>query len=590
MANTYSSTTAIRPTVTGTKTANSITSPYTSASPLQRNTTATSNTASSALRTPMTGSTSTAYTPNATSTAANSTSASVSRARQGAAGLTAVPTVNSTSNSTSGTASRARQGAAAVSTNQNPKEAAQAARDAALGYSSAADPTNSGGGIQNFIDEYRSQYPELGYDYLYGGTAQEEVVPEVAPNALSQEAADRIKEQLTAYNTDREQKIRDMYAGNINAQNAAQKTAYDASANALKTAYDTNLNNLRTAYDNNTASLRTAYDTNLAQIANTYQQNLSDAQAYRDNISPQYQQSMNALGAEYERQRRNNNMQAALNGLNTGAGSQLALGQSMAYQANQGNLARSENEALNEAERGIYNLNRDFRNRQDILNTEYANNLDKLNREYANQQNTYGTTYQNEFAALQTNYQNKIAEAAANNDYQMAAALLDEYGAQYDRMMQQAEQLAQFGDFSMFANIYGIEAAQQMEKNWAFQNPDLAYNLGRITAEEYQAITGMLPAGYGGGYGGAGGSISNSSSSSSYGRQKYIEDLMAKAKQTGQIAALVGSGGNYVPKEFDAGAYGSTKFYGIPSKNNASSGNNTKERERVALKTYNSQR
>lgn len=320
-------------------------------------------------------------------------------------------------------------------------------------------------------------------------------------NTVTSPTAANTQQYLNDYNTNREQKIRDMYAGNLAAQNAQQQTAYDKNMGALRTAYDANLGNLRTAYDNNTASLKTAYDKNLAQIANTYQQNLSDAEAYREGISPRYQESMNALGAEYERQRRNNNMQAAVNGLNTGAGSQMALGQSMAYQANQGNLARSENEALNEAERGINDLGRAYRNQQDIINTEYANNVDKLNREYANQQATYGTTYQNNLLDLKTNYQNKIAEAAANNDYQQAAALLDEYGAQYDRTMRQAEQLAEFGDFSMFASIYGTDAAQQMEKMWGMQNPDLAYNLGRMTADEYFNLTGKYPRGAEGSYG-----------------------------------------------------------------------------------------
>lgn len=135
-----------------------------------------------------------------------------------------------------------------------------------------------------------------------------------------------------------------------------------------------------TAQQNTNAALKTAYD-----------QNMATAQATRDKISPQYQQSQNQLAAQNEIQRRNLNMQGAANGLNTGAGSQLALGQSMAYQKNAGNLARSEQEALGAADRGI--------------------------------------------ADLQMNYQNAIAQAAANNNYKLAAAMLDEYNNQYNRQM-----------------------------------------------------------------------------------------------------------------------------------------------------------
>jgi len=427
-----------------------------------------------------------------------------------------------------------------------------------------------------------------------GGAAAvpvEETPIETTPlsSSVNSTAAEAIKQYLANYNQDREQKIRDMYAGNIAAQNAQQKTAYDTSASALKNAYDANLasqrasydeglgtlktnydenlgnlltaynkntgtlkntydentGNLKVVYDKNTGTLKTTYDKNLGALGNAYQQNLSDAETALAKISPQYQESMNALAADYERQRRNLNMQGAVNGLNTGAGSQLALGQNMAYMSGQSNLARSENEALNEANRGIQNLNRDYANNVNLLEQEYNNNYQTLTNEYngklenldkgynnslatleqeynnnlatlgtkysnqranmetANQNaiNALGTKYQNDFAALQQNYQNKIAEAAANNNYQLAAALLDEYGAQYDRTMAQAEQLADYGDFSMYANIYGVEAASEMERIWGMQNPDLAYNLGRITADEYYNYTGKYPNDASGAYG-----------------------------------------------------------------------------------------
>lgn len=420
----------------------------------------------------------------------------------------------------------------------------------------------------------------------------------VPSSGVTSDTAKNTQQYLSDYNTNREQKIQDMYSGNLASQNAQQKTAYDKNMGALKTAYDANLGNLKTAYDNNTASLKTAYDKNLAQIADTYQQNMSDAEAYRAGISPRYQESMNALGAEYERQRRNNNMQAAVNGINTGAGSQLALGQSMAYQRNQGNLSRSEVEALNEAERGISDLDRAYRNQQDIINTEYNNNVDRLNREYANQQATYGTTYQNNLLDLKTNYQNKIAEAAANNDYQRAAALLDEYGAQYDRTMQQAQQLAEYGDFSVFANIYGIDAAQQMEKNWSMQNPELAYNLGRLTAEDYFKMTGKQPAGvtgtgygtlsYGGGGGWSSGSrggggyggYSGGGSGGSGGSQSITWDDVAAARQAGESLGDINrdlrnlssqgvSGAKEIYKEFSNDLAGSVSSNSMRDERNA---------------------
>ena len=184
------------------------------------------------------------------------------------------------------------------------------------------------------------------------------------------------------------------------------------------------------ALDSTKQSLKTAYD-----------QNLSDLQAARDKIAPQYRESANALAAEYKRQKRNTAMQGAANGLNTGAGSQLALGQSMAYQKNAGSLARSENEALNEANRGI--------------------------------------------ADLGVKYKNDIAQAVANNDYKLAASLLDEYEAQYNRQMtlenqnyeraQQAENQAYQRAFQEenrdYTRAYDIEN-RDYTRNWNTENRD----------------------------------------------------------------------------------------------------------------------
>ena len=336
-------------------------------------------------------------------------------------------------------------------------------------------------------------------------TASSTAAAESAPVTPARTTSDYLNE----YNQNRENKIRELYDNNMERARAQQQTALDA----------------------NTASIRNAYDQNMNSMRNAYEQNLSDANAARAQISPRYQEGMNSLSAEYERQRRNNNMQGAVNGLNTGAGSQLSLGQSMAYQRNQGNLARSEQEALNEADRGIGDLERDYNNRSSALEMQYTNNL----------------------TDLQTNYQNKIAEAAANNDYQMAAALLDEYGEQYDRTMNQAKQLSQFGDFSMYASIYGTEAAEQMEQMWNFQNPDLAYNLGKITADDYFQMTGRRPRGAKGSYGGG--------TSNSVGTSKaYLARLGSRGGGRGYFgpAGYYDGYGNFVAG--DGNIYGSARY------------------------------
>lgn len=205
----------------------------------------------------------------------------------------------------------------------------------------------------------------------------------------------------------------------------------------------------------------TQRDAALGQLEAAHNRTMSDAQAAYDKITPQYQQSRNAVGAEYERQRRNNNLQAASNGLNTGAGSQMQLAASSVYQQNQAGLEKAEKDALAEA------------SRQQIT--------------------------------MKEQYDADVADALAKNDAQRAAALLNEYGQQYDRMSNEAKLLASYGDFSLYATLYGQDAADGMQRSWDLQNPLLAYSLGRLTADEVFQMTGKYPPGYSAGGGGSSG-------------------------------------------------------------------------------------
>ena len=99
-------------------------------------------------------------------------------------------------------------------------------------------------------------------------------------------------------------------------------------------------------------------------------------------------------------------------------------------------------------------------------------------------------------AELERQYQANVSSAIADNDYQRAQALLNEYNNGYTRDLNTAKTLAAYGDFSGYAGLYGQDTANNMAALWKAQNPDLAYNTGRMSAEEYKAITGKYPAGY----------------------------------------------------------------------------------------------
>lgn len=178
-------------------------------------------------------------------------------------------------------------------------------------------------------------------------------------------------------------------------------------------------------------------------------QALSDAQANRDKIAQQYQTQRNMASVDWERQRRNFMESANMNGLNTGAGGQAQLAMQGKYQQTQNQLGYQQANAEAEADRQMADIKR------------------------------------------QT--QAQINEAVAENDYKRAAALLDQYNVMYQRAIEKAQALAQFGDFSGYGSLYGENQATQMSNMWYAQNPDLAYMMGLITSDQRDNIKANRP-------------------------------------------------------------------------------------------------
>lgn len=133
-------------------------------------------------------------------------------------------------------------------------------------------------------------------------------------------------------------------------------------------------------------------------------------------------------------------------------------------------------------------------------------------------------------ALAETNYKNQVAQALADNDYKRAATLMDDYNNQNAWREKQAQVLASYGNFNPYADLYGQDAADNMQKIWRAQNPEIAYRLGDLTPEEYKQITGKYPRGYskpggggGSGYDGGGGPKTI---------QEIIEENMAAGRDT----------------------------------------------------------
>ena len=102
-------------------------------------------------------------------------------------------------------------------------------------------------------------------------------------------------------------------------------------------------------------------------------------------------------------------------------------------------------------------------------------------------------------------YLNDYNQWAADRDYALDAEQLaynrgkDQWATQYAADQDRAQVLASYGDFSGYANIYGGDAANALQRNWIYDNPALALRNGLITQDEYNALVPQVYSG-GGGY------------------------------------------------------------------------------------------
>lgn len=192
------------------------------------------------------------------------------------------------------------------------------------------------------------------------------------------------------------------------------------------------------------------YGSQAAQLQTAYDKNLSDARAAQQKITPQYQQQANSLAAQYERNRRNANLNAMNSGLSTGNAVQ----------------------------------------QQTALNTQYQRNYADLR---GNELQAQAAAAQN-IAGITNDYQNQLAAARADAENRKAAALVEDQNKQNTWYDEQAKLRAGFGDFSAYERLYGPEAAEQMKNVWIIQNPEVALGAGLIDKKQYKKFTGKSPA------------------------------------------------------------------------------------------------
>lgn len=109
--------------------------------------------------------------------------------------------------------------------------------------------------------------------------------------------------------------------------------------------------------------------------------------------------------------------------------------------------------------------------------------------------------------------QYSLAASLRDTEYNQYRDALGDY--QYDQAwdaqqkQQKADDLAKYGDFTGYEELYGKDVADRMRNTWAAANPMGAYMNGTITGDQYYTLTGEYPPGYtpaGAAAGGGGGS------------------------------------------------------------------------------------
>ena len=176
---------------------------------------------------------------------------------------------------------------------------------------------------------------------------------------------------------------------------------------------------------------------------------------------------------------------------------------------------RNYNRTWNEDERA-YSRDQDAYNRAwNEDQRAYERAWNEENRDYSRAQDAYNRAW---------NEDQRAYERAWNEENRDYTRTWNEEERAYNRQLDNAQTLAAYGDFSGFAQMFGKDRAAAMQKVWNAGNFDLAYNSGKISAEEYRAMTGQYPAGYQAA--GAGGS-------GNYYDSYYYNTVLGKGKNDG---------------------------------------------------------
>lgn len=231
---------------------------------------------------------------------------------------------------------------------------------------------------------------------------------------------------------------------------------YEAQVNPTNDLYNASL-------QAQTQALQSAYDLNRLEL-----------QKYLGEIPPIYQAQANAIAANAEKEKQAMHEMAAANGLNVGTGTQADLALSNQLQNDLGAVRTAQANAINDAQHDLTMLYVEYQNSiaQAIADNEYERAAALLS-EYQRQAQSVVDVAQKQ-AYLNIDIAGFNRDTNQYND----AFALEQENTSYQRLLEQADTLAQFGDFSGYLALgYTQDQVNAMRAAWKAANADWAYML-----------------------------------------------------------------------------------------------------------------
>lgn len=251
--------------------------------------------------------------------------------------------------------------------------------------------------------------------------------------------------------------------------NAAQQNAGQSSPAATQTAsQSTNATPTTAATTTTSGSRSAAYEKAMQTLKQAQTNAPTYSSSYDDDINEIYSQIVNRPAFKYDysadplyNQYKDQYTQLGKQAMKDTMGQTAALtggygnsyGSAVGQQQYDAYLQRL-NDVVPELYSQAYNI---YERDADKLNDQYAMLLDRQNTEY-----------------------NEWRDALSDYRYDQALEL--------DKAQQLASDLAAYGDFSGYGELYGQDAADKMFNAWAAQYADLAHATGQITDDQYDNL------------------------------------------------------------------------------------------------------